>query len=342
MPQQVNTNLSETVNVLREQYGLPAVGAAYITSSSIKDVVVGVRKTGTTDSVVSTDRFHIGSCGKSITSTLIGILVDEGKLSWTTRPIDVFPEMAAKINPGYKQITLEQILTHHAGLIALQNPEILATVPKQRHAFAEWVLEQPPAKTPGTFLYSNAGYCVAAAMAEQVTGQSWETLLTTRIFQPLGITPTFGWPAVSDPNQPWGHQEINGKLVPHDPNNPEETMPAVLAPAGDISMSIRDFATYVQMHLRGLRSRKSLVPSSIITKLHASKDGHAMGWEVQDLNGTQVHWHGGCNGTFYAIMLIKPDEDKAAVVVTNSVPVTGSTSEKAFLGMVDQMLQKIR
>src|SRR5262249_12649333 len=70
----------------------------------------------------------------------------------------------------------------------------------QREAFTAYVLGRPPAFEPGTMRYSNAGYTVAAAMAERVTGERWGDLVRTRIFEPLGMTSAgFGWPGAGGP-----------------------------------------------------------------------------------------------------------------------------------------------
>jgi CubicO group peptidase (beta-lactamase class C family) len=54
--------------------------------------------------------------------------------------------------------------------------------------------------------YSNAGYAVAAAMAEATAGEAWDSLVESRLARPLGIRLTQGWPATGDSLQPWGHK----------------------------------------------------------------------------------------------------------------------------------------
>lgn len=49
--------------------------------------------------------------------------------------------------------------------------------------------------TVGTYEYSNLGYMVAGAMAEKLTGKSWENLMRVKLFNPLGMTSAgFGAP----------------------------------------------------------------------------------------------------------------------------------------------------
>ena len=49
---------------------------------------------------------------------------------------------------------------------------------------------------PGViFSYQNANFILAGAMLERCTGKAWEDLMTTELFQPLGITTAgFGAP----------------------------------------------------------------------------------------------------------------------------------------------------
>src|SRR6185369_15000477 len=111
-------------------------------------------------------------------------------------------------------------------------PPLPADPMQNRLAFVRHALMQEPINTPGTeCAYSNAGFCVAAVMAEAVTGQEWTSLLRQHVFDPLGITAGHGWPARHDPNQPWGHRVNNEGITPHPPDDAYQLFPAI-APAG--------------------------------------------------------------------------------------------------------------
>ena len=69
-------------------------------------------------------------------------------------------------------------------------------------------LKIPPVGPVGEFSYSNLGYMIAGAMAEKVTGKSWETLMEERLFTPLGMAAAgFRFQEGPDYNeeQPSGH-----------------------------------------------------------------------------------------------------------------------------------------
>lgn len=53
-------------------------------------------------------------------------------------------------------------------------------------------------------------------------------------------------------NQPWGHNDVAGHLIPPDPGNPDGDNPAALGPAGTISTGLRDWMLFAQDHLDGV------------------------------------------------------------------------------------------
>jgi len=109
-------------------------------------------------------------------------------------------------------------------------------------------------------------------MVEKVTGKSWESLMRTRLFEPLGIHATFDWPASDDAQQPWGHFQNKSGPQPHDPHDSYH-LPACLAPGGGISMSIEDYAKFFRLHLQGLRGHDGLLRAKTIQYLHEKPEG---------------------------------------------------------------------
>lgn len=332
---------------LREQHGLPALAAVVVSSNVTLDLAVtGLRRQGKPERIEPADRFHLGSMGKAITATVIARLVEEGKLSWTTRPVDLFPELASAVHPGYRDITIEQLLRHDAGTPPYDSTtEIRGAGARagsgsprdQRRAFSIWLLQQRPHVTPGTRPeYSNAGYPVAAAMAEAATGETWESLVESRLARPLGINLTYGLPARGDSAQPWGHKPKSAFLgLAISPNAVELQAPkdgwalgVIFEPAGDYSLSLADYAKFLQMHLAGLAGRDGLLKASSIQRLHAGPGEYAMGWFLREFDGTAAHWHTGSIDTFFSRVIMLPERDIAVAVLTNAGSETASTASR--------------
>jgi CubicO group peptidase (beta-lactamase class C family) len=244
--------------------GLPAVQAAVIDHQGlVAHGAAGVTVLNGTAPVTTDDAFHIGSCTKPFTATIVAMLVEEKKLGWDTPVAGVFPEWKPTMRPEYRDVTVADLLSHEAGLPPYGEDEEIKALPKfagnhtaRRRAFARYVFEHPPALPPRTaFKYSNAGYDVAAAMAERVSGRSWEELVQRRIFEPLHMrTAGIGWPS-----RVWGHEPADGGLhKPVDPRGPYQ-LPDFIAPAGDLHMSADDLALFLQAHLRAMRGTRTLI-----------------------------------------------------------------------------------
>lgn len=126
-----------------------------------------------------------------MTATLAAILIDEGKLTWDTKIIEVFPEFVEQIHEEYRSVTISQLLSHYAGVPANVAWRELGTdyrLPQQRLTMMRQVFFQKPDHPPGkTYLYSNVGFVAAGAMLEKITGETWEDLITSRLFEPLGM-----------------------------------------------------------------------------------------------------------------------------------------------------------
>jgi CubicO group peptidase (beta-lactamase class C family) len=319
-------SLEETLRSYRNANGLPAIAAAIIRSDSIEEVAaVGVRRLSTTDSVTVDDEFHIGSDTKAMVATVAGTLVEDGVLEWFHTPVHIFPDLADTIHTDLQSITLRDLLTHRAGLQPFTTgaewnsvPAFPGTPVEQRRAFVAWFLSRPPWGTVGQYEYSNAGYSIAAAMLEEITQRAWNELLQERLFTPLGMTTAgFGWPAFNDPNQPWGHWVVSGSLEPHPPDDAYQ-LGEFIGPAGDVHVSITDFARFVQMHLRGFRGQDGILKSETVQYLHDPVGSYALGWGVYSTGGHSISSHNGSAGTFYATMAFSRSRDWGVVIATNA------------------------
>ncbi|MBI5774152.1 MAG: beta-lactamase family protein [Verrucomicrobia bacterium] len=316
--------LAATLEPFRAKNDFPALAAVVVKDGQlIASGAVGVRKIGTKEAVTINDRFHIGSCTKSMTATVAAMFVQQKKIKWDTKIADVLPELAATMNPAFKTVTLEQLLAHRSGLPTKPDSAAWAearrqkgTTTEQRHALIKSVLAKPPEAPPGTkHIYSNQGYAVAGAMLERVSGQPWETLMQTMLFRPLGMASAgFGVPGHRGQlDQPWGHVREGGRLKPVQGDNP----PAI-GPAGIVHCSLSDMAKYVIYHLRGERSGTATVD---FKKLHTAVAGqdYALGWGVGERGWARgkALSHSGSNTMNYIVMWLAPERDFAVIVATN-------------------------
>ena len=311
---------------LRETYHLPALELCVIDADGIIEVASnGVRKDGGTTVVEESDLFHVGSMTKAMTATMLATLVQEGKLSWDMTLAQAFPSWASVMDSRYRDVTLEQLLTHTSGLPGYTTdpewesiPPFTGTPAEQRRAFARMLLTRPPIGTAGVYRYSNAGYAVAAAIAEKATGETWEQLMQQRVFGPLNMRAAYGWPLLSGEGEPWGHRIKNGVVTPHDLSD-HYRVPTVLAPAGDVSISILDYSAFARLHLAGLESVDgSVLSAADIQRLHQPALEYSSGWHEELIDGVPTSWHRGTCDTFDTFVLLQSSRDIGVIIFTNA------------------------
>ncbi len=317
--------VDDLLEPIRQKHNVPALAGAVVAGSGLEAIgAVGMRKTGTDIAVTAEDLWHIGSNTKAMTASLIGRLIEEGKMTWETTIADVFPDLATEWPAAFKKLTLLHLLSHRAGL----PPNLLwAVLPRtgsireQRLAAVKLAASARLLSEPGTkYLYSNLGYVIAGAMAEAVKDSSWEELMRNMIFGPLGMK-NVGFGGVGTPgkiDQPWGHT-ADGKPVSG--NGPDMDNPPVVGPAGRVHCSLHDWALFVSDQLRGDRGEKALLKPETYQKLHTPPFGgdYALGWGVaeREWGGGRVLTHSGSNTMNMAVVWMAPQRDFAILVVSN-------------------------
>ncbi len=301
--------------------GLPALAAGAVKKGKLLAVgAVGIRKVGTPDAVTPADKFHIGSCTKAMTATLAARLLEPGKLNWDSTLADIFPERRERMNAAFHNVTLELLLTHRAGLAhdGTYYGKIGTPVTEQRLAYLDAVLSKAPASKVGDYSYSNAGYIIAGAMLERITGKPWEELMQGKIFKPLEMTSAgFGFaPTDRKTDQPWGHVSRDRKFVPRSGDNHR-----ALGPAGTVHCSIADYLKFAALHASLGTRPAGILTKALYEKLHQpAKENYAMGWAVVERGWArgQALTHAGSNTMNYFVVWVAPNIDFALAVATNA------------------------
>ena len=262
--EQHDPQIAALLEPIRVKHHLPALGGAIVTSQGLRSLgVTGVRKAGADVAATADDLWHLGSDTKAMTAVVIAKLVEQGKLTWDTTIEAVLPKPVANARPEFGGVTLLQLLSHRAGLVANLNWPQLARTPgpprAQRLAALQTAASTPLASPPGTkYEYSNLGYVIAATMAETVADRAWEDMIRDVVFKPLGMTSVgFGGTGTTGQiDQPWPHQ-ANGQPMPA--NGPAIDNPPIMGPAGTVHCSLADWARFVADQLRGLQGHGALL-----------------------------------------------------------------------------------
>jgi len=318
---------------------IPGIAVSLFTGDKVlNEEVSGVRRLHTSDSIKLNDRFHLGSCGKAMTGFVAGRLVEKGLIKWNTKVLDVFPEFKDSSNVAYRNVTLNELLSHRSRVRPFGDDDEWALLPnfkgkdntERRYGFSKWLLKQTPVELDSIkkYAYSNAGYAVAALMMEKIAGKDWESLINEELFKPLKIRASFGWPAIKDKDQPYGHwiAKSDSLLTQHLPNG-DYKMDDIITPAGNYSLSILDYTKFLQLNLLGINGKDTMLKSLTYKYLHYCNFDSAkpliglysIGWGVYRTPESQtISLHDGSADTFYCYTLLFKELDFGLVIITNA------------------------
>jgi CubicO group peptidase (beta-lactamase class C family) len=322
--------LLELTEWARDTTDAPALGVIVIRHGQVAErAVAGFRSVNSTARATVDDKWHVGALTKTLTSTLAAMLVEDGLITWDTKPLDVWPELDAGMDPAFRNITLRHLLSHTSGMKRDDNWEgaedtAPGTLVEKRRAWAARLLSQTPANAVDIWSYSNVGYVVAGAMLETRAQSQWETMLSTRVFAPLGMTQSgFGAPGTRGlVDQPLGHDTFPSHYEAVQPGPGSDVVQA-LGPAGTVHVSLDDFARFLQAHMSGEAGTPGILSVASFRTLHtvvAPSQGYALGWQrIEQLAsfGLPAYGHNGTDQRWFSVAWFSPDKDVGLVIVTN-------------------------
>lgn len=276
-------------------------------------------------------RFRVGSVSKPLTSVLLGLLVQEGRLDLDAPVQTYVPDFPKKAWP----ITTRQLAGHLAGIRHYKEQEFqirdhYATV---REGLA--IFENDPLLfQPGTkFSYSSYGWNLISAVLEGAAHDRFLPMMQARVFAPAGMAHT-------SPDEPEQIVPGRGRFY----TRTEDTGAVVNAgyvdnsykwAGGGFLSTTEDLVTFGDAVLEG-RLLKPETVRLLWTSQRTSdgkETGYGMGWDVGvDPKGRQrvSHSGGAQGGTAY--LLIYPEERLVMAMLVNSDDsFTGKTRELALL-----------
>lgn len=336
-------DIQRKIEDLRIKYGIPAVAYAVANNDRVLvQNVLGYRNNRTEEKVRLNDKFHIGSLGKAVTALVAAKLVEEGALTWDTKFFEVFPEIQESTHPGYKNITLKDLLSHRARLISFQGGEqwkIIADFEKSMKAdashdrdkamieFARYLLTLEPIvlRKDESIRYSNVGYQLAGMMIERVSKKKWEAWIE-ELNRDLNIEFYLGWPIAHSRGQPLGHMIPSEQGFDGDEHIPiPDDIQEFLAPhlfytsfAGHISISLPDYVKFVQLHLEGLKGKDNYLKAKTYRFLLGGLPVYALGWANDLYQGKHLYHHVGGFVSFRGHVKLVEENDLAIIVFMNT------------------------
>ena len=270
--------------------------------------------------VTNQTRFEIGSISKSFTSILILQLVEQGLLD-LHMPVETYlPWFQPKHSLG--TITVHHLLTHTSGLSVGSD-----SAPESIFVMAA-VCNLKPGWEPGTkFSYSNVGYKLLGAILEHIHGQPLDTIIRTRILEPLEMHNSF--PIITQQNRLEIATGYSNQYDDRPAHSSHKLFPATFVEAvvadGSLACNKEDLCKYARMILRRGAPLISDLSFTQLIAPHATREIFGMpetsyGYGIANTNfeGVQAIWHGGGMIGYSSILLVMPELEFGLVIFRNS------------------------
>ncbi len=160
------------------------------------------------DRPMTTDAlFRIFSMTKPITSVALMMLYEEGAFQMGDKVSKYLPRLGGldiyrdgKIEAADFEVTIEQLLTHTAGMTTTFRPDNPVDAMYQQarlnrsvdlEAYIDALAKLPLRYEPGTRYHYSAATNVLGALIEKLSGKTLDVFFKERIFTPLGMNDTF-------------------------------------------------------------------------------------------------------------------------------------------------------
>jgi CubicO group peptidase (beta-lactamase class C family) len=297
---------------------------------------VGVRELGSPEKVDGVTLYMIASNTKGLATLLLAKLVDEGKVDWKDKVVDVYPGFKLGDAETTDQVLVEHLVCACTGL------------PRQD---MEWILEfsayspeesmkllgtmQPTTGFGELFQYSNvmasAGGYVGARLVhpEHELGKAFDMAMQEKVFDPLGMSATtFDFDVATNvENFARAHSvDVNGDPAIAVMEVNRAVIP--VRPAGAAWSSVNDMLKYIAMELAAGKlpdGEQYIGPTALqeraVPKVPTGETGYyGMGLMLETEYGISVVHHGGDLIGYHSDMMWLPEHGVGAVVLTNGDP----------------------
>jgi len=276
--------------------------------------------------------FEIGSISKVFAATLLAQAVDQGHVSLETPVQSLLPFKLRQSGLDGIEIALKHLANHTSGIAHHQPPLLSLNAILRGHPwvpfqyFTQARFERYLKRriklttTPGTkYFYSNLGMSLAGYALAMNSGQNYDEMVHTQIFQPLGMNLSAMQVAIVQEHILPGWRKAGVR-------SPNWDFYA-LSPAGGVKTCVEDLAKFVDAQF-------SNTPAVSMTQTPTFKIDEnrfvGLGWHISD-RPTGERWlnHGG--GTLgYTANVLVDLEKKSAVIALSNLNNINNWAQKLF------------
>ena len=258
--------------------------------------------------------YELASITKQFIATGI-LLLEQDDLLDIDKPIENYID---SLPVKWKSLTLKQLLSHTAGLAAMEDewkslkenrwPKYVTRKMLWNSAIEDTILA-----VPGTqFRYHNVGYSLSVFIIEKITQGDHRDFFKKRIFEPLGMNNTFFEDQTKvTQNQAEGYTLKNGELVKIWRVGQEE-----IGVGDGLYSSLEDMIKWNKA-IRENRLLKSDVQTKMFSRTKLNNGlltKYGLGWWLSERNGIPYYYHNGITGPEF---LKIPSIDLDIIILSN-------------------------
>lgn len=327
--------IRQFVAVRMKDYGVPGLSLVLVH----KDKIImaegfGLRDVEKNLPVIAQTHFVLGSTTKAFTTLALGMLVEEGKMSWDEPVRNLLPEFSLMDEWATLRCSVRDMVTHRTGLPRHDlvwngsdlGPEEIVNVLR----FLE-----PSRDFRSAFQYNNLMYIAAGVIVSRVAEMSWEDFLRERVFTPLRMKNSGCTLAeyLTSAEFSYAYTKSGEKLEIIPFPSPEKKIMYGGRASGSVHSTAEDMAQWLRLHLsQGTVDGQRLISPERLKEMHTPQivrpsnpqeepeiehPSYGLGWMIDSYRGHYRVHHTGSTMGFSSFVVVFPRENLAAAVLTN-------------------------
>jgi len=277
--------------------------------------------------------FAIGSSTKAFTSSILGVLRADDKLSFNDNPRQYITDLEFFNDDMNNNIIIKDLMRHSTGLPRHDWSWYLFPTHNKDSLIQRIKYQEPFTGIRQQWYYNNFGFLAQGIIAEKITGKSWEENINDLFFKPIGMSRsnTSIEEMKSASNASLGYElKKDGKISKMDYYDI-----AGMSPAGSINSSVNDMSKWLITWInKGKFNDKEIIPETYVNEAISSQmvlsgripddefpDMHlanyGYGWIISSYRGHYRVEHGGNIDGFSANVAFFPTDSIGVVVLAN-------------------------
>jgi CubicO group peptidase (beta-lactamase class C family) len=286
----------------------------------------GVRNLDTHEPVTPRSLFHLASVSKPFVATAIVQLIEQGQIALQAPIVTYLPYFNLK-DPRYKDITIQQMLSHTSGMPDTVDYHWYAPEDDEEalERYVRSLADEELIAAPGEkYAYSNIAFEVLGDVIAKVSGQPFEAYVKAHVLDPLEMhnstflrrevrrdlaaAPHFGAPLMV----------LAGAYPYHRAHAPSSTLHSSVEEMSQWAIANLNRGRFKGKHIVQSESYRVLWQSYVQTGKEIWEEAVGLSWFLGSYRGRRVIHHGGSDPGFGSQLVVVPEEDAAVVVLANA------------------------